>query len=121
MEAWDATAFQSMLTQDGVLGWKIMQGDVLAAFILVRLIIDEAEILTLATQPSLRRQGYARRLLETALPYLRAQKCRDIHLEVRAGNAPAIRLYEQTGFTPSGHRPRYYPDGEDACLMHALL
>ncbi len=38
-------------------------------------------------------------------------------LEVRAGNVPAIGLYEQFGFIVNGQRKRYYKDGEDALLM----
>jgi ribosomal-protein-alanine N-acetyltransferase len=121
MEAWDAAAFYWMLKQDGVLGWKVMHEDMLSAFILVRLTIDEAEILSLATQPAQQQQGHARLLLKTAIDHLKAEKCADLHLEVRAGNMAAISLYEQAGFTQSGHRPRYYPDAEDALLMHRSL
>jgi ribosomal-protein-alanine N-acetyltransferase len=38
-------------------------------------------------------------------------------LEVRAGNAAAIALYERFGFTTVGRRPGYYADGEDALVM----
>ena len=31
-----------------------------------------------------------------------------IHLEVRAANAPAIALYEKTGFAEIGRRKNYY-------------
>ena len=37
---------------------------------------------------------------------------------VRAGNAPAIALYEKLGFTPVGRRKDFYRDPvEDALLM----
>lgn len=39
-------------------------------------------------------------------------------LEVRAGNLPAIRLYEKFGFVSEGIRPRFYEKPvEDAVIM----
>ena len=43
-------------------------------------------------------------------------------LEVRAGNAPAIALYEKNGYARVGRRPGYYDHPkEDAILMTYLI
>jgi ribosomal-protein-alanine N-acetyltransferase len=47
-----------------------------------------------------------------------------LHLEVRAGNAPAIALYEGEGFVRVGVRRGYYPAAggrEDALLLRLEL
>ena len=47
---------------------------------------------------------------------------REVILEVRASNLPALALYRQLGFVETGRRPRYYqaPE-EDAILMRLGL
>ncbi len=73
-------------------------------------------LMNIAVDPSVRRRGYARALLEEMLE--RAGPDQAYTLEVRTSNAPAIALYERFAFRSSGTRPRYYHDtGEDAMIM----
>ena len=53
------------------------------------------------------------------VPFIRAkaEKIKELELEVRAWNDPAICLYESLGFKRTGIRTAYYQDGEDAVLM----
>ncbi|CAN5886153.1 ribosomal protein S18-alanine N-acetyltransferase [soil metagenome] len=80
----------------------------------VKRIVDEVHIMTLAVRPDRRRQGYARALVEAAINA--HPDARILHLEVRAGNITARKLYESLGFEATGKRPRYYGE-EDALLM----
>ncbi len=76
---------------------------------------DELEILNIAVIPALRRQGYGRTLLQTALQAACKMGMKKAVLEVRTSNTPARLLYESLGFVCVGQRPRYYSDtGEDA-------
>lgn len=87
-----------------------------------RELLDEAELLNILVSPDVRRQGIGRSLLHALIAALGQARC--LHLEVRAGNAPAIALYEGAGFIPVGRRRGYYPaaDGrEDALLMRLEL
>lgn len=67
-------------------------------------------------------QGVATRLLEACLAAGRALGCTVFELEVLAGNAAAIHLYEKLGFRTVGRYPQFfhYEDGSaaDALLMN---
>jgi [ribosomal protein S18]-alanine N-acetyltransferase len=89
----------------------------LAGYLCAWLIAGELQIQNVATAPPFRRQGVAARLLELVLERSRALGLEAAWLEVRAGNAAAIALYERFGFVTVGRRPRYYADGEDALVM----
>ncbi|RYG46787.1 ribosomal-protein-alanine N-acetyltransferase [bacterium] len=81
-------------------------------------VIDEAHITTIAIDGAQRGLGYGRRLMVTLLEEAKERGMACATLEVRAGNEPALRLYEGLGFVRSGRRKGYYPDNrEDAVVM----
>jgi ribosomal-protein-alanine N-acetyltransferase len=90
-------------------------------FLMWRRIGDEAEILTLAVAPARQRRGCARALVRTLLETARSEGVRSLFLEVDAGNAPAIALYEEAGFARIARRARYYKSGADALVMRIDL
>lgn len=94
-------------------------GGALVSGILLRRVLDEAEILMVAS--GRRRQGYARRLLAEARERLGADGVVRLHLEVAEDNPVAIALYESAGFEPVGRRPGYYRSGAAARLYAASL
>jgi len=87
-----------------------------SGFIGLKLISDEAHVLTIAVRPEHRRQGFARTLVEAALADPACADARRVHLEVRPSNVGARALYDSLGFVRTGLRPAYYGD-EDALLM----
>ena len=75
-------------------------------------------VLDVGVHPNSQSNGYGVRVVSALLTQLGTLGDEDgITLEVRVGNAPAIRVYERVGFVASGVRPRYYDDGEDAIIM----
>lgn len=96
-----------------------------AAFLLGRVTLGEAEILTVAVDPVFRFQGHGRRLVEAAIEVVRDQGAETIFLEVAADNATAISLYHAAGFQLVGKRPGYYHRAEgssaDALVMKLTL
>lgn len=78
----------------------------------------EGELYKIAVRKDARRRGIGETLMASAEECARRWRLTRIFLEVRAGNAPAIRLYEKRGFTRVGIRKRYYTDPtEDAAVM----
>lgn len=87
----------------------------------VRTVLDEGTLERIAVAPQFRRHGAAEALLRRFLDDGRG-KLAFLTLEVRAGNAPAIGLYEKLGFEVVGRRRNYYrEEGEDALLMTVVL
>jgi ribosomal-protein-alanine N-acetyltransferase len=88
-------------------------------------ILDEAELLTIATHPGHRRQGLGRAALEAFESVARARGATIAHLEVAADNAAAIALYASAGYARSGLRRSYYRSADgtpvDAVLMAKAL
>lgn len=93
----------------------------LIAYISVYHVYDEFEILNLAVDPEEQRRGYGRRILQTTLQVAHKMGIKNVALEVRERNFPAIALYKSCGFFQAGKRSHYYPDtGEDALILHYL-
>jgi ribosomal-protein-alanine N-acetyltransferase len=80
----------------------------LAGFIMSRVALDEAEILTLAVAPERRRCGIGQSLLSAHLAGLASQGVNRVFLEVDIDNAAARALYERFGFRQVGERKAYY-------------
>ena len=87
-------------------------------FLAARLVGDELHINNVAVREEYRRQGIARKLLETVLEEAARMGARTAFLEVRAGNRAAQALYARCGFRIAGRRPGYYKQpAEDALVM----
>lgn len=113
---WTAAEIASLLAGKG--SFLATRG---RGFVMGRVILDEVELLTIAVDPSARRQGLGRQLLDAFAGQARAQGAVSAFLEVAADNPGAIALYEAAGWRVTGRRRGYYrdPTGQaiDAILM----
>lgn len=118
--AWSADEFGTLLASPHV---YLVDSD--HTFSLIRVVADEAEILTLATDQGHRRQGLAQTLLQTLEVQARDLGAARLFLEVSAANAAALALYDAAGFIEVARRPAYYrsPDGarHDALILRKEL
>ncbi len=117
---WSTQEFQTLLQSPHVFA----AGDQ-RAFALVRVIADEAELLTIATDPAFQRQGLARQVMAGWQAEAARRGAVTAFLEVAADNTPAINLYESCGFESCGRRAAYYQrtqgQAADALLMQRDL
>lgn len=97
------------------------QAGTLVGYTLFWHVVDELHLLNIAVAISARRGGIGRALMHDLLAYARSHDIARILLEARAGNAPALALYEEFGFTRYAVRARYYADCEDAVEMSLVL
>lgn len=74
-------------------------------------------ILSIAVDPSHRRQGIGSALMASIMARLRAKGARVIRLEVRKSNLGAQQFYLNLGFRLKEEIPYYYEDGETAVAM----
>lgn len=114
---WSENSFAEALKREDAL-FLVARGEALLGYAGVSLALDEGEITNVAVAEGARRRGVARRLLETLTARLLERGIRQIFLEVRVSNTPAIRLYESLGFVIAGTRRRFYERPvEDAYVM----
>ncbi len=107
----DSHVFLTAESAEGVVGYVGMM-----------YVLDEGYISNVAVRPDRRRQGIADALLDALETRARALMLSFLTLEVRAGNAPAVALYEKHGYRVVGRRKNYYEKPtEDALLMTLIL
>lgn len=102
--AWSAAEFSDLLASPLVFAVGDLRG-----FALGRAITDEAELLTIATDPQARRQGIALACLAAFHTTARARGARSAFLEVADDNAAAKGLYRAAGYAQAAVRKGYYP------------
>ena len=115
---WSERSFRNELNHShGIFLVGILQGNVVA-YGGVWLVVDEAHVTTIAVAPDQRRQGIGERLMVELLEKAKTAGMVCSTLEVRAGNDPAIKMYEKFGYAVTAARKGYYPDNkEDAVVM----
>jgi ribosomal-protein-alanine acetyltransferase len=92
--------------------------DQLAGFLVFRKTADtELEVLNLAVEPSFRRHGVARRMVQFMLAGHRGE----VFLEVRESNQTARKFYESIGFQEIGRRKDYYKNPVESGIVMKFL
>jgi len=77
-------------------------------FAVLRIVPPEAEILTIAIDPSHQSKGFGRILLQELMARAQEARVEDIFLEVDSTNHAARALYASAGFDETGLRKNYY-------------
>jgi len=93
----------------------------IVGYIIIRIILDEAEVLRFGVKKENQGKGIGKRLLMTALDELRRRGIKKIFLEVSVDNVKAQKLYEKFEFKKVGERKDYYSPGKPAFIMCKIL
>lgn len=78
---------------------------------------NEGHIMNIAVEKNCRGRGYGQTILSAMLKEMRSLGILSATLEVSEQNAPAIKLYQKSGFLQNGRRPDYYKKGEAALIF----
>lgn len=94
----------------------------LAAYGGVQYVLDEGNIVNIATHPDYRRRGLATAVMRELESRLKERGVEIVFLEVRQSNIPARTLYEKEGYVPSRVIKNFYRfPAEDAVEMFKKL
>jgi ribosomal-protein-alanine N-acetyltransferase len=117
---WSAEDFDALMRTPGVLAVLARDaGGAPCGVLLIRSVIDEAEILTIGVDPARRKRGLGRLLVAEAEALLRTLGVVELWLEVAETNTAARALYKACGFTEAGRRAGYY--AEEGAPVDALV
>lgn len=115
---WSEQQFADLLKRDYCLYMVAQKEERIVGFAGLTILVDEGDIDKVMVAESCRGLGIADSLMRELLAEAGQRGVKDFTLEVRAGNTPAIRLYEKHGFASEGIRPRFYDKPvEDAMIM----
>jgi ribosomal-protein-alanine N-acetyltransferase len=106
-EAWSSAQCAGMLSLPGTILFWARKENQACGFALARAVLDECELLLIATTSEFRGRGIGKGLLHAVIDWSRTNAVKRVILEVRSGNS-ALELYQSMGFTEIGRRENYY-------------
>lgn len=89
----------------------------LAGYIIVWILKNEAHIANIAIQMDFRKRGYGEYLLRWAIERCRGKGVAMMTLEVNEKNNAARKLYDKMGFKIVGKKAKYYENNENALTL----
>lgn len=105
---WSAEALSAYCGQAARIVLKAVDISGLLGFAVLQFAADEAEILTIAVRRANQNQGVGSQLMRAAVALFQERSVSHVYLEVEEGNAPALALYEKSGFRIFARRHNYY-------------
>ena len=115
---WTENGFFTFLFRQDALFLVAVENEEILGYIGILMVPDDGDITNVAVKKSRQGEGIGKLLIEGMIEASGKQGVRNIFLEVRKSNAPAIHLYEKYGFVTEGVRKNYYDlPKEDALVM----
>ena len=120
---WAAVNFADSMSA-GYGCWTMFDGTERVGYAVLMMVLDEVHILNISVVLAHQGRGLGRRLLDHLAAVAKAAGARQMFLEVRPSNMPALALYQRAGFESIGRRKGYYPavgGREDGLVMSLAL
>ncbi|WP_206168696.1 ribosomal protein S18-alanine N-acetyltransferase [Staphylococcus lutrae] len=119
--SWTIDAFYYELEQNHFAHYFVLEFEAqIIGYLGIWIVVDQAQITTIAVDESYRGLGLGQLLLKHGLNFAKAVAT-IMSLEVRIDNVVAQHVYQKLGFQFGGKRKNYYGDGEDALVMWVNL
>ena len=117
VDPWSIEQFWSELAQQSRAYAVAVDGERIIGYAGAFLLAPDSDVQTIAVSPRDQGRGVGAILLTWLIEQAVAQGCRQMLLEVRSDNVPAIAMYERFGFERISVRRDYYERGVDAVIM----
>lgn len=115
-EPWSEKALELFLEKDNFCVALFLDNN-LASYCTVTTVLDEAQIINVATDIRYKRMGCAKSVIDAVILECQKRNIISISLEVRESNLPAITLYEGLGFSAVGKRKNFYSNPRENALV----
>ena len=121
-DPWSLKSIEGTLEQKNYVNLGVLREGELLGYLFFSCMMDEGEIIRIATAPKERRKGIAKLLFSELKKNCLEQGVDKWMLDVSAGNDAAFACYRKLGFCEDGRRKDFYKDPvEDAILMSCEL
>ena len=119
---WSESSIRMFFDIGGTFTAVCLEDGELASYCTVLIVLDEVQIINVATAEKYKRRGCADAVISLVLEESKRRNIETLSLEVRVSNDPAISLYEKYGFSIAGRRKDFYEKPkEDAFVMIKYL
>ena len=116
-DPWSVESLERMLGEQAM-GLVALEDGKLLGYVGMMCVLDEGQIINVATHPDSRRRGVGRALMIAIEQSAKERGIVFLSLEVRESNAAARSLYSSLGWEECGIRKNFYSKPtENACIM----
>lgn len=117
-EAWSQKQLLEAMTRDDTVYLVAEMAGRIVGLCGVRNVSGDGEVTNVSVSGDVRRNGTAYKMTKQLLERGYGIGIENYTLEVRAGNAPAIGLYEKLGFKSEGVRPGFYDEPKEDAVIY---
>jgi ribosomal-protein-alanine N-acetyltransferase len=123
VDAWTHEMFHNELAEVGI-SREVMVARLagkIVGYVSLRFVGDEGDVVTIAVDPAVQKQGVGTLMMDWLETSAKVRRVKNLFLEVRSDNIPAVAMYLARDFERIDLRRNYYATGVDAYVMRKRL